>query len=200
MASELKQFFILYIFAISMYVLSGCSTPAAHTGSSPESLRPGFDVVYYPRIQPGMTLESARRDWIALSPVSVQPWHSRELEISRLLNCKIVVETGRKKNGDYEPGFDIQFPHWRTHFSNLDEARRAADVLFFLQQDLKAYAERLNQRLAHFEQTAARYRALKNKPPVSEAQRRLIVQANALSQQKQYAAAIEQYLKAVVGT
>ena len=54
-----------------------------------------------------------------------------------------------------------------------------------------------DERLAQFESAAAEYRALKVKPPVSEEQRKLIVQANAMSQQKEYGEALSLYLKAV---
>jgi len=51
--------------------------------------------------------------------------------------------------------------------------------------------------LSAFESKAAEYRALKVKPPISEEQRKFIVQANAMSQQKEYAEALSRYLKAV---
>ena len=58
--------------------------------------------------------------------------------------------------------------------------------------------EKLNaQQLILFEPIAAQYRALKVKPPVSEEQRKYIVQANALNQQKMYEKAIELYNKAI---
>ena len=53
------------------------------------------------------------------------------------------------------------------------------------------------QQLALFESKASQYRALKVKPQVSEEQRKYIVQANALSQQKEYADAVDLYRKAV---
>lgn len=206
MASKIKQFSILYIFAISMYVLSGCATPTARTDSSPESLRPGFDVVYYPAIQPGMTSDSAKKDWSALFPTSAFFDNRIEMQISQqkltlfyyqLLYRKIVVEARKKENGGYERGVDIQFPDWGLHFDNLTKAQKAADTLFFMQQALKKFEEEQNNKLARFEPIAAQYRALASKPSVSEEQRRLIVQANALSQQKKYDKAVEQYLKAL---
>ena len=206
MASQLKQFSMLYIFAIGMYVLCGCATPAAQTESSPESLRPGFDVVYYPAIQPGMTSDSAKKDWIALFPSAAFFDNRIEMQISQkkltlfyyqLLYRKIVVEARKKENGGYERGFDLQFPDWGLHFDNLTKAQKAADALFFMQQALKKFEEEQQNKLARFEPIAAQYRALASKPSVPEEQRRLIVQANALSQQKKYDKAIEQYLKAL---
>jgi len=48
-----------------------------------------------------------------------------------------------------------------------------------------------------FEPIAAHYKALKMKPPVSEEQRRFIVQANSFNEQKDYYKAIELYHKAI---
>jgi tetratricopeptide (TPR) repeat protein len=58
--------------------------------------------------------------------------------------------------------------------------------------------EKLNaQQLILFEPIAAQYRALKVKPPVSEEQRKYIVQANLFNQQKMYDKAIDLYNKAI---
>jgi len=56
---------------------------------------------------------------------------------------------------------------------------------------------RYDAQLILFKSIAANYRALKVKPPVSEEQRKLIVQANAFNQQKMYGKAIELYNKAI---
>jgi tetratricopeptide (TPR) repeat protein len=80
------------------------------------------------------------------------------------------------------------------HFQNLADAQRFADDLYFIQQTLK---KKHDERLVLFESKAAQYRALKVKPPVSEELRSYIVQANVLNQQKDYAGAIDLYLKAV---
>ena len=69
------------------------------------------------------------------------------------------------------------------------------DYLYFFQQQL--YPEPYSSRLVLFEPMAAQYRALKVKPSVSEGQRKYIVQANLLNQQKDYLKAIELYNKAV---
>jgi tetratricopeptide (TPR) repeat protein len=70
-----------------------------------------------------------------------------------------------------------------------------ADDFFFIQLEFrkKEYESRLNL----FEPIAMQYRSLKVKPPVSEEQRKYIVQANALNQQKLYCKAIERYNKAI---
>ena len=79
-------------------------------------------------------------------------------------------------------------------FKKPTEAQRFADDLFFIQQTLKKHDE--TQR-ALFESQAAQYRALSTKPPISEAQRKYIVQANALNRLKDYAGAIGLYQKAI---
>lgn len=48
-----------------------------------------------------------------------------------------------------------------------------------------------------FEPLAAEYRSLKVKPPISEEQRKYIVQANSFNEKKSYSKAIELYLQAI---
>ena len=79
-------------------------------------------------------------------------------------------------------------------FQEPDRARRFADDLSFVQQGLRKQEE---PRLALFGAKAAEYRALAVKPQVTEEQRKYIVQANALNEQKDYAGAIALYLKAL---
>lgn len=74
----------------------------------------------------------------------------------------------------------------------LADAQRFADNLFVIQEQLK---KQEGEQFAAFEQQAARYRELAVKPVVTEEQRKIIVQANALSQQKAYADALEFYNK-----
>ena len=57
--------------------------------------------------------------------------------------------------------------------------------------------KRYSSQLVLFEPIAEQYRSLKVKPPVSEEQRKYIVQANSLNQLKEYDKAIELYNKAV---
>jgi tetratricopeptide (TPR) repeat protein len=73
-------------------------------------------------------------------------------------------------------------------------AQKIADDLYFIQKHIGKYDE---EKLALFKEKAAQYRALETKPPLSEQQREYIVQANALTQHKDYAGAIDRYLKAV---
>jgi tetratricopeptide (TPR) repeat protein len=66
-------------------------------------------------------------------------------------------------------------------------------MLIYKQQKSKADE---SQRIA-FEQKASEYRKLRVKPPITEEQRKFIVQANAFNQQKNYIKAIELYKKAI---
>ena len=91
--------------------------------------------------------------------------------------------------------YKIHFPGVMSFlFVNPGDAQRFADDLFFIKQVQK---EKYDKRLALFEARAAQYREQKIKPTVSEEQRRFIVQANALSQQKQYDRAIDLYDKVI---
>lgn len=63
--------------------------------------------------------------------------------------------------------------------------------LIFIQKQLE------ESKFVQFEPIAAKYRALKVKPVVSETQRKFIVQANLFNQQKNYYKAIELYKKAI---
>ena len=74
---------------------------------------------------------------------------------------------------------------------------RVADDLYFIQQNLDQFREEEARRFSLFEAQAAQYRALKDKPPVSEEQRRYIVQANAMLQRKDYIKAIDFFKKAI---
>ncbi len=72
-------------------------------------------------------------------------------------------------------------------------AQRAADLLFFIQQNWESFQK---EKLAAFEKKAVLYRSLRTKPEMGEEQRKLIVQANAFNQQKNYDKAIDLYQKA----
>ncbi|RPH28717.1 tetratricopeptide repeat protein [bacterium] len=79
-------------------------------------------------------------------------------------------------------------------FDDLSAAQRFADDLFVIQQSLK---KKQDERAARLESRADEYRALAVKPPVTEEQRKLIVQANVLNQQQDYTGAIALYLQAI---
>jgi len=70
-----------------------------------------------------------------------------------------------------------------------------ADNLFFIQNKLRE--QRYNAQITLFKPIAAQYCALKVKPPVTEEERKYIVQANSMTQLKNYAEAIKLYEKAI---
>jgi tetratricopeptide (TPR) repeat protein len=112
-----------------------------------------------------------------------------------LLDCSLVVEYRQDLYTSYP--YMIKLPRKISfHFQgkNLEDVQRLADDLYFIQQHL---LQQRNEKLASFEAQAAKYRALTIRPAVSEEQRKYIVQANALSEQKAYGSAIDLYLKAV---
>lgn len=97
--------------------------------------------------------------------------------------------------GEVRLPYRVDFPGLMSFlFGDLTDAQRFADDLFFIQQNIEKDNK---EQLALFESRAAQYRTLKVKPPVSEEQRRSIVQANALNQRKEYAGAIDLYSKVI---
>ena len=226
----------LCILLIAMVL--GCSGQQ-HPDMGPgyyESLRPGYDVVYYPENQPGLTLtkaESEIKSWFKVGHLFVYldddylkfdkvAWvkdikvyddrieitHSRTWSnendatfswfFNELLSSKIVVEFAPRDSRGIPP-YAIILPGLVATFrtNNLSNAQKLADALFFLQQQAKNEVDEENKKLAHFESVAAEYRSLKIKPRMSEEQRRFVVQADALNQQKEYIKAIERYQKAI---
>jgi len=140
-------------------------------------------------------------------------WGRLDWQLDDLLECDILVT--EIKNNPASARFDIHISNrplssFRTEsapngkhkdlisfFFNknaLAEAQKFADDLFYIQQWMK---NDLDKQLAVFNSRAAQYRALTKKPPVSEKQRKYIVQANAANQQKDYSGAIEMYRKAL---
>jgi tetratricopeptide (TPR) repeat protein len=101
---------------------------------------------------------------------------------------------GQTTSGIIRP-YMIEFPgRMAFYFEHLADAKRFADDLFYIQQDLTRERE---ARVAAFEARVAEYRRTGVKPAITEEQRKYIVQANALNQRKDYAGAVELYLKAV---
>jgi len=113
----------------------------------------------------------------------------------QLMNTTIAAQAGRDgRSGRYA----IIIPEVVTFRAvDLATTQRFADTLFFRQQQVKNYAKQLDEQLVRFEPVAAEYRALAVKPAVSEEQRKLIVQANALAQQKEYGKALAFYQKGI---
>jgi len=66
-----------------------------------------------------------------------------------------------------------------------------------IEKNKNIHYENRKTQLVLFEKNAAEYRALKVKPPISEEQRKFIVQANAFNEKKMYNDAIKLYEKAI---
>ena len=104
-----------------------------------------------------------------------------------------IAVTGSTGTGRYD--YAVHFGNRLSFlFDNPADARRFAADLLVIQQGLKRQHE---ERGVLFESKAAAYRAMAVKPRVTEEQRKYIVQANALSQRKEYSDAIALYQKAV---
>jgi len=82
--------------------------------------------------------------------------------------------------------------YWKT--KDFEFAKRFADDIVYF-QNMEHFAEVKD--VKDFDAIAAQYRALKEKPPVPEEERKYIVQANAQTQLKNYKQAIELYEKAM---
>lgn len=95
--------------------------------------------------------------------------------------------------GHYQYSVQIQ----TTIFSwkDLTQAEKFADGIAFLHQKYLNQISKADEET--FAPIAAEYRSLKVKPPVSEEQRKFIVQANSFNQQKLFDKAIEYYNKAI---
>ncbi|KJS33106.1 MAG: hypothetical protein VR64_04210 [Desulfatitalea sp. BRH_c12] len=190
-----------------------------------EVLRPGVYIAYRPAVQPGTTFDSAKKELAEIltsksKPIVVDnslPVHVLRPLLGHSISEKMLelqISTGKIilpfedlayypllialiQEGTPATVYNIYFENRVSFFfgdDDLPAAKRFADALLFMKQSPQREQER---QLALFEPIAARYRESKVKPQMSEEQRRSIVQANALNQQKDYAGAIALYYKAV---
>ncbi|MDP4291004.1 MAG: tetratricopeptide repeat protein [Bacteroidota bacterium] len=106
-----------------------------------------------------------------------------------------VSDWGRNGPVDGHFRYSVDLPKTRFSWSDLKKSQEFADGLTFFRQ--LYITKRSEEGLKTFEPVAAKYRVLKIKPPVLEEQRKYIVQATALAQQKKYKEAIELYDKAI---
>lgn len=99
-------------------------------------------------------------------------------------------------NGFQNSYFDVVIPKVMTITLLGDKnSGTLMDYLYFIQR--KLLVDSFNKQLKDFEPRSAAYRNLKMKPPVSEEQRKYVVQANALNEQKLYSDAAKLYIKAM---
>ena len=110
------------------------------------------------------------------------------VNFENLVNFNIMVEDNYGRRLKLPNNLSILF------VSDDYKADKVADDLLFIKNNWNKYQA---EQLSRFEAKVAQYRAQHGKPAVSEEQRKYIVQANALSQQKEYDHAIERYEKAI---
>jgi len=119
------------------------------------------------------------------------------INIPEIKEVKVLDWGGRGSSvsatGHYRYSVELQ----KTLFSwnDLKMAQNFADAIFYLRQ--KYVSGKSNDDFARFEVVAAEYRALKVKPAVPEEQRKYVVQANSMTQMKNYPEAIKLYDQAI---
>lgn len=118
------------------------------------------------------------------------------LRFETLIGEDITVQAG---TGAEAGRFIIKVPGspWSFVATGRDAGQRFADDLLFMQRRAARAQAGAQDSAAEFEARAAQYRQAAVKPPVTEAQRRYIVQANALNQIKDYQGALDLYQKAL---
>jgi len=175
--------------------LAGCAAPSSGTRAE----------TYQPAVPPGMTWADAVN--VLLTTVQDRNQTSagikcrienNRITIQRIGDGHVLADFGFFKLLDQHIVVDdttrINLPGLiALRFASRGDAEKAADALFFMQQHLKNYRTKLEDQLAKFESVAAQYRARETKPALSEEQRKLIVQANAFTEKKQYFEAREKY-------
>jgi len=117
------------------------------------------------------------------------------VSFSDIMDSPVKVQKINIFNVDYFGVIPIKACQSYFLFSDLEMAKKYADFLFLLQHQLNE--KRYTSKLVLFKPIAAKYRALKEKPLVSEEQRKYIVQANSSVQQHQYIGAVELFNKAI---
>jgi PDZ domain len=175
--------------------------------------------VYRPSIQPGQTFQSSSNDllrYIAVAnwvyavkdgysfPVKCEIDKNRiallhqnnnkliaSFNISDLMEQNIYLRMFSKYQILLLPGI-VNLSTW-----NAENAKRIANALYFLQKDVRDYRDALNKQTEELKPLAEEYRNLPQKPAVSEEQRKLIVQANALAERKEYYQARDKYREAL---
>lgn len=87
----------------------------------------------------------------------------------------------------------VSIGHIGFSFDSRDDAQKFAENLFYILKDTKNY----KPELVESKIIANAYKELGEKPTITEEQRRYIVQANALNNEKKYPEALEYYEKAI---
>ncbi len=174
------------------------------------------EIIYYPKLQSGQELSNVTKDieqriikgWANFAsgtggiPESVVTSddqmnikvnsRSNIIYFSDILDYTITIHKCKREYPYYILFKDLVCFNFRK--SELKEAQILADELFFIQAQFKKQYDKQDSLFAPL---AAQYSTLKVKPPISEEQRKYIVQANVLNQQKEFKRAIGFYKKAI---
>ena len=99
---------------------------------------------------------------------------------------------------DYSGNISIYFGNFSVAAKGKEASQKLRDEFLLLREKNKnVLNEDRKSQLDLFEKTASEYRALKVKPPISEEQRKYIVQANAFNEKRMYNEAIRSYEQAI---
>ncbi len=128
------------------------------------------------------------------SDIVVERMSPQAAQITTITSVDDAIDNRPNSYDNAPRPYRVSFPGGISfYFEKLDDATAFADNLFAIQQvKQKTSAERLSL----FQAKLSQYRA-GVKPAVTEEQRRLLVQANALGQRKDYPGAVDLYLKAL---
>lgn len=100
--------------------------------------------------------------------------------------------------GDYFGRISIYFGDFQISVKGKEAGQKVKkEFEILIEKNKNLHYENRKSQLVLFEKNAAEYRALKMKPPVSEEQRKFIVQANAFNEKKMYNDAIRLYEQAI---
>lgn len=103
------------------------------------------------------------------------------------------------KYGEFYGRLSIYFGDFEILVKGKEAGQKVKNEFeLLIEKNNNIYYENRKTQLVLFEKNAAEYRALKVKPPVSEEQRKYIVQANAFNEKKMYNDAIRLYEQAIV--
>jgi hypothetical protein len=197
----------------------GCAGGPKVYPSLGSSIYPGWNVVYRPVLHPEKTWQSIaddiRRDFVRTPsdilqftdqtiPLEANLYGDRiemrcdrngreervTIHLHQLVKTEFVLHQQGKGGGVHLP-----LPNGMEFVSTLDKLKRVADDLFFLQNHMRQIVALEEAKQVQFKPVAEKYRALAVKPPLSEEMRRLIIQAEALREERKYAQAIAHYGK-----
>jgi len=200
------------------FVFSLCIFLAALTGcGAPSSGR----IAYHPVIQQGLSFNGAvsdlqraasSRDIIsATGPFTpVRTITNITVKENGIVRWELSPRPGEPIASEmslFTPGLDFTVYEWGPSWEitlpdfmlsgNLNDLKKAADNLYIIRHTLENLTEKQIKSLLLFEPIAAEYRSLNVKPIITEDERRLIVQANESTQEKQYTLAIDLYNKII---